>query len=173
MHFDGYPSHHLPLLLTAHQYRFAGDTEAMARYLIDDAPEGWSYLGTDLLDQAPDVLRDHLAAGRDDPGKRYPAHSPDAPLIYTERTASRLNWGYVLHPAGIEVISAPGADRGPVVDWNTDPRVRLRDTPSLWKAGQPIPATAPPRTTTPANAPAPGPPRSIPAAAPASRTRSH
>ncbi|AJT62517.3 hypothetical protein T261_0828 [Streptomyces lydicus] len=145
----------------------------MAAYLIDDAPEGWSYLGTDLLDRAPDVLRDHLARGRDDPGKRYPPHAPEAPLIYTERTASRLDWGYVLHPHGIEVISRPGAERGPVVDWNTDPRVRLRDTRSLWTVGQPIPATTPPRATEPTIAPAPRPARPLPAAASTPRTRSH
>ncbi|GAU70744.1 hypothetical protein SSP35_22_00470 [Streptomyces sp. NBRC 110611] len=163
----------MPLLLAAHRYRFAGDTEAMARYLIDDAPEGWSYLGTELLVGAPDVLRDRLARGRDDPGRRYPPRAPGSPLLYTERTASRLDWGYVLQPHGIEVISQPGTERGPVVDWNTEPRVRLSDTRSMWKAGQPIPATTPPRATEPTLTPAPRLARPIPATAPAPRTRSH
>ncbi|WP_217550031.1 hypothetical protein [Streptomyces sp. GbtcB6] len=161
VHWDGYPSHHLPLLLAAHQHRFVGDTEAMAAYLIDDAPQGWSRLGTDLLDGAPDALRERLAAGRDEPGTRYPARPTEPPLLYTERTASRLNWGYVLHPHGIEVISVPGVERGPLVAWSTDPRVRLRDTACLWKPGQPIPATTPPpataRTTVPVTSSTPAP----------------
>lgn len=78
----------------------------------------------------------------------------------------RLNWGYVLHRHGIEVISAPGVERGPVVAWSTDPRVRLRDTPGLWKPGQPIPATTPPQTTARTAMPAP-------ASASAPRSRSH
>ncbi|AZS89791.1 hypothetical protein ELQ87_09475 [Streptomyces griseoviridis] len=173
VHWDGYPSHHLPLLLTAHQHRFADDTEALAAYLIDDAPQGWSSLGTDLLDGAPDALRDRLAAGRDRPGKRYPARLTVPPLIYTERTASRLNWGYVLHPHGIEVISAPGVERGPLVAWSTDPRVRLRDTPGLWKPDQPIPATTPPQTTARTCTPAPAAARPAPTSAPAPLARSH
>ena len=58
-----------------------------------------------------------------------------------------MNWGYVLHAQGIEVISAPGAARGPIVAWGTEPRARFRDTASLWKPDQPIPATTPPQTT--------------------------
>ncbi|MCZ4515378.1 hypothetical protein O3Q52_46155 [Streptomyces sp. ActVer] len=160
VHWDGYPSHHLPLLLTAHQHRFAGDTEALAAYLIEDAPEGWSSLGTDLLDQAPDALRDRLAAGRDRPGNRYPARPTVPPLIYTERTASRLNWGYVLHPHGIEVIGLLAYDRGPVVEWDTDPRSRIVADPGAWNPDSPEPVVPPrtaPRlsTTAPASAPTP------------------
>lgn len=142
-------------MLAAHQHRFAGDTEALAACLIDDAPEGWSFLGTDLLDGTPDALREHLASGRDAPGKCYPARPSEPPLIFTERTVLPLAWGYVLHPQGIEVISAPCTERGPVVTWSTDPRVRLRDTPGLWKPGRPIPATTPPQTTARTSAPAP------------------
>ena len=79
---------------------------------------------------------------------------------------SRLDWGYVLHPEGIEVISAPGIERGPVVTWSTDPRVRLRDTPGLWKPGRPIPASTPPQTTARTAA-------SAPTTAWAARARSH
>ncbi|MEU8784841.1 hypothetical protein [Streptomyces sp. NPDC048637] len=144
----------MPLQLAAHQHRFSGDAEALAAYLIDEAPEGWSYLGTDLLDGAPDALRQHLAGERDEPGSRYPAHRASPPLICTERTSSGLGWSYVLHPRGIEVISRPGAERGSVVTWDTDPRVRFRDTASLWRPDQPIPATTPPcptvRTASPA-----------------------
>ncbi|WP_406502880.1 hypothetical protein [Streptomyces sp. NBC_01602] len=88
--FDGYHSHHLPLLLAAHQHGFTGDTDALAAYLIDEVPEGWSFTGTDLLDGAPDALRRHLAAAHDESGRPYPAHPTWPPLIYTERTASQL-----------------------------------------------------------------------------------
>ncbi|MFJ5045493.1 hypothetical protein ACIQH7_09985 [Streptomyces anulatus] len=46
VHFDGYPDSKLPLLLAAHQNRFAGDLEAMARHLIDEVHVGWERLGT-------------------------------------------------------------------------------------------------------------------------------
>lgn len=141
----------------------------MAAYLIDTAPEGWSSLGADLLDGAPDALRQHLAGGRGEPGRQYPAHSTLPPLVYTERTASGLDWGYVLHPPGIEVISAPGQARGPIVAWGTDPRARFRDTASLWTPDRPIPATTPPKTTTRNAASAPAQPS--PVSAP--RPRSH
>ncbi|MFD7017512.1 hypothetical protein [Streptomyces sp. NPDC059928] len=170
VHWDGYPSHHLPLLLAAHQYTFGSDTEALARYLIDDAPEGWSFLGTDLLVNAPGLLRDTLPRGHHEPGRRYPEHSPGEHLVITERTASRLDWGYVLHPQGIEVISAPGTARGPIVAWGTDPRARFRDTASLWRPDRPIPATTPPQSIARTTAPAPAQPS--PAAA-TPRPRSH
>ncbi|OEV22047.1 hypothetical protein AN221_03745 [Streptomyces nanshensis] len=158
----------MPLLLSAHQNRFAGDTDALAAYLIDSAPEGWSYLGTELLDGAPEALRQHLVGGHDEPGKRYPARANEPPLIYTERTASRLNWGYVLHPHGIEVIGEPGAGRGPVVAWSTDPRARFRDAALLWRPDRPIPATTPPPATA-RTAGAPAQPIPAPAAHPRSR----
>ncbi|MFJ6574047.1 hypothetical protein ACIQNU_42290 [Streptomyces sp. NPDC091292] len=92
------------------------------------------------------------------------------PLLYTQRTASSLIWGYVLHPLGIEVISAPGTARGPIVAWGTDPRTRFRDTASLWASDRPIPATTPPKTT--ARTATPGPtPSPITAAPP--RPRAH
>jgi hypothetical protein len=157
------------LLLAAHQYTFGGDTEALARYLIDVAPEGWSFLGTDLLVSAPGLLRDTLPRGHHEPGRRYPERSPGERLVFTERTASRLDWGYVLHPQGIEVISAPGAARGPIVAWGTDPRARFRDTASLWKPDGQIPAATPPQTTPHTATSAQQPPVS----APTPRPRSH
>ncbi|MFC8223201.1 hypothetical protein ACFUTY_34145 [Streptomyces sp. NPDC057362] len=36
------PSHHLPLLLAAYQYKFGRDVEAMAQHLIDDIAVGWT-----------------------------------------------------------------------------------------------------------------------------------
>ncbi|WP_309248779.1 hypothetical protein [Streptomyces sp. MNP-20] len=56
VHFDGYPSGRLPLLLAAYQHRFARDVEAMRVHLIDQVSIAWDELGTDLLDGAPKSL---------------------------------------------------------------------------------------------------------------------
>ncbi|WP_240678038.1 hypothetical protein [Streptomyces griseoviridis] len=80
VHFDGYPSHHLPLLLATYQHRFAGDVEAMARHLIDEVHHGWEELGTDLLDGAPAGLRRSLTGARSTPAASSPTcTTPTAP----------------------------------------------------------------------------------------------
>ncbi|WP_371665756.1 hypothetical protein OG306_29520 [Streptomyces sp. NBC_01241] len=66
------------------------------------------------------------------------------------------------------MIGEPGAGRGPLVAWGTDPRVRFRDTACLWRPDRPIPATTPPRAT----ARTPGTPAQ-PMTAPTARPRSH
>ncbi|WUX19773.1 hypothetical protein OG207_06940 [Streptomyces sp. NBC_01439] len=147
VHWDGYPSHHLPLLLAAHQYRFAGGLDAMARHLIDDVPVGWSALGTDLLDGAPDELITALTRG-----ERYtsdqldvitPDGSPPTRMTVRDGQASGLDWGYVLHGHGIEVISLREEQRGPVVGWATDARTRFSDHPALWQPTGPVPGRPP------------------------------
>ncbi|MDF3292416.1 hypothetical protein [Streptomyces silvisoli] len=170
VHFDGYPSTRLPLLLAAYQHRFAGDVEAMARHLIDDVDYGWSEIGTDLLDGAPDALRQTLTGGTEYPSRKYTDvintdGTPAKRQLITQATTGGLDWGYVLHPHGIEVIPLSEEDHGPVVDWNTDPRARFSDSYARWKPGRPIPATIPPRATHPQATPA------QPAAAPASTAR--
>ncbi|WP_043267087.1 hypothetical protein [Streptomyces sp. CT34] len=171
VHFDGYPSTQLPLLLAAYQYRFGKNVEAMSRHLIDTVDYGWSGLGTDLLDGASDDLRQALTGGREFPSRKYSNvfNTNGAPAerdVITPANCGGLDWGYVLHRQGIEVIALPEEDRGPVVDWNTDPRSRFSDSYALWRPGRPIPATVPPRTTAPAATPA------QPATAPASTSRS-
>ncbi|WP_405734888.1 hypothetical protein OG607_41340 [Streptomyces sp. NBC_01537] len=104
-HWDGYPSHQLPLLLAAYQYGFASDLDAMTRHLVDDVPVGWSTLGTDLLDSAPEPLREELSGG-----EQYPSRALDdivtamgsSPprMTVTDTSTSGLDWGYVLHPHG-------------------------------------------------------------------------
>ncbi|PKV84307.1 hypothetical protein [Streptomyces sp. TLI_146] len=160
VHFDGYPSTRLPLLLAAYQYRFARDVEAMSAHLIDQVTIAWDELGTDLLDGAPTPLLKQLVGG-----ERWPScemddiitadGSPPEQEVITETNSDDLSWSYVLHPASIEVISLYAPDRGPIVDWNTDPRTRFSDHHSLWLPGQPVPATRPPRTAPPLAAPAP------------------
>ncbi|MEU7646303.1 hypothetical protein [Streptomyces huasconensis] len=168
VHHDGSPSGRLPLLLTAYQHRFARDVEAMSVHLIDQVSIAWDELGTDLLDGAPKALLKQLTGG-----ERWPSRemddivtsdgSPPERVVITEADSSDLSWGYVLHPVGIEVISLYAADRGPIVDWNTDPRTRFSDHPYLWLPGQPVPATRLPRTTLVPAAPAPTSPAVRPA----------
>lgn len=171
VHWDGYPSHHLPLLLGAHQYRFAGDLDALCRHLIDEAPEGWSQLGTDLLDGAPEPVRAELVGGDEHPSRkldnvRVIAVGAAEPEQWTviETSHGGLDWGYVLHRDGIEVIPLDAEDRGPVVAWDTDPRARFSNGIYRWRTGRPIPATLLPRATAPST-PAPA-----SASAPTART---
>lgn len=171
VHFDGHPSSRLPLLLAAYQYKFAHDVEAMSVHLIDQVAIAWEELGTDLLDGAPEPLVRKLTGGGRWPSREMdnlitPDGSPPQREVITEANSTAIFWGYVLHPEGIEVISLDVADRGPVVDWNTDPRTRFSDTRYLWLPGHPVPATRPLRTT---RAPAVAPKPTSAAAKPAAR----
>jgi hypothetical protein len=142
----------------------------MSQHLIDNVAVGWSALGTDLLDSAPDALRDELTDGQHFPSSTLKDvlwdGSPAERITVTEKTTSGLDWGYVLHPHGIEIISLLEESHGPVVDWNTDPRARFSDSHVLWKPGRPIPATAPPLATQPSAPP------TAPATHPVTATRS-
>ncbi|WP_433919822.1 hypothetical protein OIE50_38955 [Streptomyces canus] len=165
VHFDGYPGSKLPLLLAAYQHRFAGDVEAMARHLIDEVHHGWEELGTDLLDGAPAGLRRSLTGGEEYPSRQLTNvyntdGTPAERELITQDGTEDLEWAYVLHESGIEVIGLPAYDRGPVVGWDTDPRSRIVADPGAWNPDSPAPVV-PPRTaprlsaTAPASAPAP------------------
>ncbi|MFJ6574048.1 hypothetical protein ACIQNU_42295 [Streptomyces sp. NPDC091292] len=165
VHFDGYPDSKLPLLLSAYQYRFAGDLEAMARYLIDDVQHGWDELGTDLLDGAPAALRRSLTKGDEWPSRQMTDvvsadGTPAERELITQDGIDGLEWAYVLHPHGIEVIALQEYDRGPVVPWDTDPRSRINANPAAWPPSSRAPVVAPrttrrPSTTASATQPAP------------------
>lgn len=165
VHFDGYPDSKLPLLLAAYQHRFAGDLEAMARHLIDDVEHGWDELGTDLLDGAPAALRRTLTGGDEYPSRQMTNvvcsdGSPAERELITQDGTDDLEWAYVLHPHGIEVIALQAYDRGPVVAWDTDPRSRITASSGAWHPDSPAPIVAPrttPRLTTAASASAPAP----------------
>ncbi|MGW6577631.1 hypothetical protein ACWGAN_36430 [Streptomyces sp. NPDC054945] len=168
-HYDGYPDHQLPLLLGAARYRFGGDLDALRRRLID-GPHDWKQLGMDLLDGAPDNVRERL----DPHGDRGPSApfdnvfnvdgTPAKPIPVTDANADAmgLEWGYVLHDHGIEVIALTWYDIGPIVPWDTDPLSRISGTPSLWDPTRPAPIQAPaaPLKITKPVAPAPAPARS-------------
>lgn len=158
VHLDGLPSHHLPLLLTAFQYRFNRDLEAMSRHLVDDVAIGWDELGTDLLDHAPPELFVALTGGETWPSTQ-PENlwtldgSPPQRMTVNPEATDDLEWGYVLHPHGIEVISLSEQHRGPVVGWATDPLYPFSDHPAMWAPTGPgpgrVPRTAPKLSTTP------------------------
>ncbi|MDX3855667.1 hypothetical protein [Streptomyces sp. AK02-01A] len=122
------PSHHLPLLLTAYQYRFGCDLDALGRHLIDTpCCVAWDELGTDLLDGAPNALPAALAGGERWPSTTLdnvitPDGSPPTRMTVTDETATGqdMQWGYVLHPSGIEVISVTEDEHGPPVRWDPD-----------------------------------------------------
>lgn len=80
------------------------------------------------------------------------------PWIITEKSTGDLEWGYVLHPKGIEVIPLNDEKRGPIVAWDTDPGARFSDSAYRWRPGHTLPATLPLRDSVPsrpAAAPAP------------------
>ncbi|GAU70745.1 hypothetical protein SSP35_22_00480 [Streptomyces sp. NBRC 110611] len=170
VHFDGNPGSKLRLLLAAYQYRFAGDVEAMARYLVDEVHHGWEELGTDLLDGAPAALRTSLTGGMEFPSRQFTNvlnadGTPAERELITPDGTNGLDWAYVLHSHGIEVIALQEYDRGPVVPWHTDPRSLIHADPSVWRPDfrAPVlpPRTAPRLTATAA------------AAAPTSRKTAH
>ncbi|MFE9725963.1 hypothetical protein ACFYQ5_20785 [Streptomyces sp. NPDC005794] len=161
---DGVPSHHLPLLLAAYQHRFGRDLEALSRHLIDDVAVGWQELGTDLLDGAPPSLITALTGTEQWPSRTLdhlitPDGSPPVRMTVTDQTADAqdMDWGYVLHRQGIEVISLLHENIGPVVDWSTHPHTAFNDHPGAWSSLAPPPGMQPVRRTRSRTAPAPAP----------------
>ncbi|MEU1893886.1 hypothetical protein [Streptomyces pristinaespiralis] len=121
----------------------------MTRHLVDGVAVGWDELGTDLLDGAPREILSALTGGEQWSSSTLdhlvtPDGSPPVRMTVTEKTAADLDvqWGYILRPHGIEVISALHAAAGSVVAWGTDPRARFRNHPAHWSA--PASAAAPP-----------------------------
>ncbi|MEU9246581.1 hypothetical protein [Streptomyces sp. NPDC048385] len=164
------PSHHLPLLLTAFQHRFRRDLEAMSRHLVDDASVGWEELGTDLLNGAPYAIVSILTGGQKWPSRTLDHlttadGAPPVRMTVTDATADEqdMQWGYVLYPEGIEVISFLHEDIGPTVDWDTDPLTGFSDNPALWAANAPAPVVRHPYVTVPRTTPAPLPAKRSPA----------
>ncbi|MFP8903924.1 hypothetical protein [Streptomyces atacamensis] len=144
------------MLLATYQHRFGQDVEAMARHLVDAVAVGWEELGTDLLDSAPPEIITALTGGERWPSSTLdhlitPDGSPPVRMTVTEKTAADqdLQWGYILRPHGIEVISLLHAAAGPVVTWNTDPRTGFSDHPAHWPAPASAPGVNPARAARP------------------------
>ncbi|WP_129287505.1 hypothetical protein [Streptomyces sp. GZWMJZ-114] len=154
------PSFILPLLLTARQYRFGGDTDALTSHLIDTPRIAWETLGTDLLDTAPGTLVDALTDGEHwastDLNLVTPDGSPAQRMAPSESTASDdwISWSYVLRADAIEVIPvAVGATSGRPVPWTTPPHHRFADDPTAWRAKPSPPAARLPQAPAPAARP--------------------
>ncbi|GHD79433.1 hypothetical protein ACFQL8_19390 [Streptomyces goshikiensis] len=153
---DGTPSSLLPLLLAAYRYTFARDLDSMTRHLIDDVSICWKELGTDLLDDVPEDLVVALTGGDSWPSTQpsnltAPDGSPPRRITAEAGATGDAEWGYVLHPDGIEVISLYEQSRGPVVGWATDPRTAFSDHPAMWPvttAGPNQPSGTAPKTFT-------------------------
>ncbi|MFJ4688881.1 hypothetical protein [Streptomyces sp. NPDC088789] len=132
----------------------------MTRHLVSTVPIGWDILGTDLLDRAPDPLRAALTGGVEYPSSSLadfitPDGAPPQRMTVTPGEFFGAQWGYVLHPEGIEVIAATEHGRGPLVGWDTHPLSRVSVSPARWTPGQPPPVITPspvPRLTTIATA---------------------
>ncbi|MEU6312305.1 hypothetical protein [Streptomyces sp. NPDC047014] len=153
-------------MLGAANHRFGGDLDALRRHLLDGSHD-WKQLGKDLLDRVPDPVLHRLDPhGDNGPSARsddvfHLDGTPAKPIPITDANAMGLEWGYVLHDHGIEVIALTYYDRGPIVSWDTDLLSRVSDTPSLWAPTRPAPVQAPApmlEITKPA-APAPAPAR--------------
>lgn len=71
--------------------------------------------------------------------------SPPLRMVYDEVSApDRLEWAYVLHPHGVEVIALTQGTQGPVVGWDSDPLISYSDEPRLWRRSSlPLPDPGP------------------------------
>ncbi|MGW1817007.1 hypothetical protein ACWCQM_25980 [Streptomyces sp. NPDC002125] len=80
-------------------------------------------------------------------------------MTVTDQTADAqdMDWGYVLHRQGIEVISLLHESIGPVVDWSTHPHTPFNDHHGAWSSLAPPPGMQPIRRTRSRSAPAPAP----------------
>ncbi|MFG3348670.1 hypothetical protein ACGF1Z_26875 [Streptomyces sp. NPDC048018] len=166
LQFDSSPPNMLPLLLAAYQFRFRRDLEALSRYLVDDVVFAWEEIGTDLLDGSPPGLLQRLTGGEQWPSREMTGvvnldGTPAEREVITRDNSGGHHWGYILHPAGIEVISRQNAPRGPVISWDTEPRTQFSEAMALWMPDTPPPMSLPrdlPKLT-PAPAPPAAPPR--------------
>lgn len=137
------------MLLAAYEYRFARDTDALTRHLIDTDAIAWDYLGDDLLGGAPDDLRTALNPNSVGPSRLTNSArvitsdgSPPQRMVFDESSApDHLEWAYVLRPEGIEVIALTQDTRGPVVGWDSGPLASCSDEPQLWRPDVPPPLT--------------------------------
>ncbi|MFF2746445.1 hypothetical protein ACFVVA_12965 [Kitasatospora sp. NPDC058048] len=80
----------LPLILSARQYRFGGDVEALSHHLIDTPVIGWRDIGIDLLDGAPEEVRAKLISPHSIPSSTStaPTTSPSRKARPLESTSS-------------------------------------------------------------------------------------
>jgi hypothetical protein len=114
VHNDGHPDMRLPLLRNLYAGPFAGDLDAMLRFLVDDHPAGWSQLGPDPSRDTGFVshVNRPIAQAMADRDFRCYCHGDrhEAPRLNTEANTDPVlaDWIYVLRPDGIDVVQAAG-----------------------------------------------------------------
>jgi hypothetical protein len=123
VHNDGHPKTRLPLLRQLYTGPFAGDVDAMTRFLIDAHPAGWSQLGTDPNRETGWI---NPCPPPGDHGFRCYCHGDrhDPPLLVTHNNVDPdlAPWIYLLRPEGLHVLEgrADGAFHAwPLSPWNS------------------------------------------------------
>jgi hypothetical protein len=144
-HWDSYPSALGETLYDLRRSFFAGDTDAMLRYLIDDHPAGWSTINGGDFTQPPGFVE----GGFDTRGPNCYCHGgrhEDAQDITDENAADcGVEWVYVLDGPIMHILSSRNADGSkmigmfgsgnPDASWVGVARINMDDpAPPDWSA---------------------------------------
>lgn len=107
VHNDGHPTARIPLLRALYAGPFAGDLDAMTKFLLDDHPAGWSQIGAVHNDEFTCYCH----------GDRN-----EDPRLQTEddTDVATADWVYILRADGIDVIDL---DDGKTIShsWEAEP----------------------------------------------------
>lgn len=159
VHNDGHPTIRIPLLRALYAGPFAGDLDAMTKFLVDAHPAGWSQLG---LDPTVDTgyVNWHQRSGTsisdavNDRGFRCYCHGDrnEGPYLHDENNtdSSLSDWVYVLRSDGVEVIDLDDGD-SKTFPWQGD---ALAYGPAVTRLPPP-PGRTPPEGTDPGRRPSP------------------
>lgn len=134
VHNSGHPTSRVPLLRTLYTGAFAGDLDAMTKFLVDDHPAGWSQFGADpTVNTGWDNSRSSVHY--DEFICYCHGDRNEAGFLRTEDNTdtAQADWVYVLRPEGIEVIDLDDGKTIPF-SWQADPNpapVRHREAESL------------------------------------------
>lgn len=114
VHNEGHPAVRIPLLRALYAGPFAGDLDAMTKFLVDDHPTGWSQLG---LDPAVDTgwVNSRSSIGYNEFVCYCHGDRNDAPYLHTEGNTDMAlaDWVYVLTPEGVTYFEVgPEAEEG-------------------------------------------------------------
>lgn len=125
VHNDGHPVNRIPLLRTLYSGPFAGDLDAMTKFLLDDHPAGWSQLGADpTVNTGWDNGRSSVHY--DEFTCYCHGDRNEGPRIQTEddTDVAIADWVYILRADGIDVIDLDG---GKTIShsWEAEPEPAL------------------------------------------------
>lgn len=115
VHNEGHPVARISLLRALYAGPFAGDLDAMTKFLIDDHPAGWSQLGLNpTVDTGWDNGRSSVYH-HDFVCYCHGDRNDEAYLRTDDNTdIAQADWVYVLRPDGIEVIDLDDGDAATV-----------------------------------------------------------